>query len=212
MSIALMILCCIAILLLLISLTPVGIDAAYDEVLTLKLKLGVFRLTLLPKKEKKTAPEKEQAPKKDKPKANKAAKPKPEAQPLFTGKLSEIAELLHLLFDVLYAFRQRLVIERIYLRVYFGGDDAAQTAVNYGRAWAAVGALTPMLERCFSIKERDVEPLYAPDRVKTEFRGQIILTIRIGSAIALALSVLPKVIKYITEKKKGRGQHESSSQ
>ena len=84
----------------LIGCIPVGADVSYlGGVLTVKAKIGLLRLTLLPKKPKK--PQKQKKPKKskEKPKPEKP-KEKKKPQPL-SGGISGVMELLQFACDTL---------------------------------------------------------------------------------------------------------------
>ena len=61
------------------------------------------------------------------------------------------------LFDFLGDFRRKLRVNRLELKIILGGGDPCDLAVNYGKAWAAMGNLIPQLERAFVIKKRDTE-------------------------------------------------------
>ena len=43
------------------------------------------------------------------------------------------------------------------MKLILANDDPCDLAVNYGRAWAALGSLMPQLERLFVIKKRNLE-------------------------------------------------------
>ena len=160
-------------ILFLIGCIPVGVDAAYlGGSFTLKVKIWLLRLQILPAKPKKPKMEKASAAKdgkkpaggKDKAPAAKEAQTavgaeKPaQATPkkaFLTGGVQEILDLARLAADTLGNLRRKLRMEELMLRVRFGGgDDAAKTAILYGRAWAVIGALLPCLERIFVIKKR----------------------------------------------------------
>ena len=87
--------------------------------------------------------------------------------------------------DFLGDFRRKLRVNRLVLRLTLAGDDPCDLAVNYGRAWAAVGNLLAALERAFVIQKRDVE-------VQCDFLGEetkvvfaMDLTITLGRVLGL---------------------------
>ena len=139
--------------LVLIGCIPVGVDARYSaEGVFLSAKIGPFLLQLLPQKPKK----KKKQPKQQK-KAEKApAKAEPQEKkpnPLLSGGVDGLIQLLDLAFDTLGNLRRKLRVNELTLYVHIGGsDDPAKAAMGYGRAWAAIGAITPSLERLFVIK------------------------------------------------------------
>ncbi len=193
---------------------PVGVDAAYHPAgYHVKLKIGPVRILLLPrpekqkKKRKKRKSAEKETPQKPVKKKDSGQKKSPLALP---GGLDGILSLARLGCDVLGRFRRKLRVERLYLRVVFGGD-AAKAAMNYGRAWAFIGALTPMLERCFVIRERDMQPELRYEQPGMTLEAQLVLTITIARALALALFAGVEFLKLMKNTKKGGAKYEPSS-
>ena len=188
----------------LIGCIPVGADVSYlGGVLTVKAKIGLLRLTLLPKKPKKPQKQKKSKKSKKKPKPEKP-KEKKKPQPL-SGGISGVMELLQFACDTLGDLRRKLRMERLELHVRFGaGDDAAKTAIRYGRAWALIGTMLPMLERIFVIKERDIgAELDYNKEEKMTLDARLCITITIGRALALALRAGIRFLKIYKEMNKG---------
>ncbi len=186
----------------LIGCIPVGVDASYRENgLALRLKIGLFKLQVLPAKEKK---------KKPKPKAKKPVANKPDAKPEKHKKqgsipkltLSDILALADLACDTLGNLRRKLRVEVLVLHVTLDGSDPAKAAMLYGRVWAALGALTPKLEQLFVIKKRDIQPILDYNEKEMKLDAQLVLTITIGRAICLALRALVRFLKLWLNKKK----------
>ena len=186
----------------LIGCIPVGVDASYREnELALRLKIWLFRVQVLPAKEKK---------KKPKPKAKKPAAKKPDAKPEKPKKqvsmpkltLSDILALADLACDTLGNLRRKLRVEVLVLQVTLDGSDPAKAAILYGRVWAALGALTPKLEQLFVIKKRDIQPILDYNEKEMKLDAQLVLTITIGRAICLALRALVRFLKLWLNKKK----------
>lgn len=201
-------------ILLLIGCIPVGVDALYlNEAFSLKLKLGPFWLKLLPRPETSSAAKKEN---KKKPAAKKqadsAAQKEKKQSPLLSGGVSGIMELLRFAGDVLGELRRKLRLEELMLRIRFGaGDDAAKTAIGYGRAWAAIGAIMPCLERIFVIKKRDIgAELDYNEKEKMRVDAHLLITITIGRALGLAIYAGLRFWKLYNGMKKGGAVHESS--
>lgn len=200
---------------LLIGCIPLGVDVSYlGGVFTLRVKLGFLRLTLIPRKPKqKPASKPKKAKKTQTPDEKKlpAEKKKPFA---FSGGVSEVMELLHLACDLLGELRRKLRMEQLLLHVRFGaGEDAARTAVSYGRAWAAIGAMLPCLERLFVIGKRDVgAELDWQAKEKMTVDARMVLSLTIGRALALALRAGVRFYKLIRNNKKAVLNNESSSE
>ena len=188
----------------LIGCIPVGADVSHlGGVLTVKAKIGLLRLTLLPKKPKKPQKQKKSKKSKKKPKPEKP-KEKKKPQPL-SGGISGVMELLQFACDTLGDLRRKLRMERLELHIRFGaGDDAAKTAISYGRAWALIGTMLPMLERIFVIKERDIgAELDYNKEEKMTLDARLCITITIGRTLALALRAGIRFLKIYKETNKG---------
>ena len=71
------------------------------------------------------------------------------------------------------------------MKLILAGGDPSDLAVNYGRGWAALGNLLPLLEKAFVIKKRDleVECDFLADNMK--ILARLDLTITIGRIISL---------------------------
>lgn len=189
--------------LVLIGCIPVGVDARYGaDGIFLVAKIGPFRLQLLPQKpkKKKKKPAKKQQP------AAKPAKKKPaekKQNPLLSGGVDGLLQLLGLAFDTLGDLRRKLRVNALMLHVTVpGGDDPAKAAMNYGRAWAAIGALTPAVERLFVIKKRDIQPELNYNETQMKVDAHLVTTITIGRSLALALRAGVGFLKILNERKK----------
>ena len=191
----------IFVVLVLIGCIPVGVDARYSaEGVFLSAKIGPFLLQLLPQKPKKKQPKQQK-------KAEKApAKAEPQEKkpnPLLSGGVDGLIQLLDLAFDTLGNLRRKLRVNELTLYVHIGGsDDPAKAAMGYGRAWAAIGAITPSLERLFVIKKRDIRPALDYTISNTQVDAHLVTTITIGRSLALALRAGIRFLKILNERKK----------
>ena len=190
--------------LVLIGCIPVGVDARYGaDGIFLAAKIGPFRLQLLPQKPKKKQ-KKRKRPQKQAEKPPAKAEPQ-EKQPnlLLSGGLDGILQLLDLAFDTLGDLRRKLRVDELTLYVRIGGsDDPAKAAMGYGRAWAAIGAITPGLERLFVIKKRDIRPALDYTISNTQVDARLVTTITIGRSLALAVRAGIRFLKLLNERKK----------
>ena len=144
-----------------IALIPLGVDASYDcDGFLLDVKIGSMPIHILPKKEigaqKTKADKKTQKQKSSSKKAVKSTN-QPSKQKKKGGSWTDFLPLVQVALDFLNAFRQKLRIQRLELKLILAADDPCDLAINYGRAWAALGNLMPQLERCFVIKKRNLE-------------------------------------------------------
>ena len=170
---------------------PLGVRLRYDEdgplaaVLLGRLPIVLYPLPgwlkKLTSREKKDG---EKKPKKEKPKKEKPPKDTVGEGPQ-GGSWKKFLPLVQLGLHFLGDFRRKLRVNRLVLRLTLAGDDPCDLAVNYGRAWAAVGNLLAALKRAFVIQKRDVE-------VQCDFLGEetkvvfaMDLTITLGRILGL---------------------------
>lgn len=142
-------------------LLPVRTRVRFDGALQVWAGLGPVSLRVFPMK-KKSGSEKEKAQaaekkaaKKAKKEAKKAAKPqkKKEKKRL---TLEIICDYIRLGAEALGMMKRRLVLSNLTCHLKVASDDAAGTALLYGRIAAAVSALYPVLQRNLRIKKTDI--------------------------------------------------------
>ena len=186
----------------LIGCIPVGVDARYmGNELSLRLKIGLLKMQVLPAKPKKAAPKKKKKTAKKAAASQKPEKPKKKASmPKLT--LSDILALVNLACDTLGDLRRKLRVEVLTLHVVLGGDDPAKAAMQYGGAWAAIGMLNPKLDQLFVIKKRDIQPILDYNEKEMSISAQLALTITIGRALSLGLKAGARFLKLWINKKK----------
>ncbi|MBQ6831280.1 MAG: DUF2953 domain-containing protein [Oscillospiraceae bacterium] len=140
--------------LVLLSLIPIGVRLVYNEDgLVLSALLGFVKIKLYPKEKK----EKKASQKKKTDKTPNEKSGTKQMQQKKGGKLSDLMPLVKLLVDFLGSLRRKLRVNKLELLVVMAGDDPCDLAINYGRAWTAVGNIMPLLERVFVIKRRNVQ-------------------------------------------------------
>ncbi len=174
-------------ILVLLAVLPLGVDIVYNAAgLVLRIVAGPVRVQLLPAKKPKS--EKEKKPKSDKKKKKAQAVPakteKPEEQ---GGSLQDFLPLVKIVLELLDGLRRKLRFNNLELKLTMAGDDPCDLAVNYGRAWAALGNLWPQLERCFVIKKRNVEVQcdFEADQTVVTAHGRV--TITLGRLLGLVV-------------------------
>ena len=170
---------------------PLGVRLRYDgdgplaAVLLGRLPIVLYPLPgwlkKLTSREKKDG---EKKPKKEKPKKEKPPKDTVGEAPQ-GGSWKKFLPLVRLGLHFLGDFRRKLRVNRLVLRLTLAGDDPCDLAVNYGRAWAAVGNLLAALERAFVIQKRDVEVQcdFLAEETKVVFAMD--LTITLGRILGL---------------------------
>ena len=189
-------------ILFLLAILPLGVNAKYDASgVAVRLIAGPARITIVPGK-KKDPKEKTKKEKKAEAKGEKKPAEKKEAG----GPITDFLPLLQIALDLLNDFRRKLRVDRLEARIILAGDDPCDLAVNYGRAWAALGNLWPRLERFLVIKKRDVEIECDFTADTTVITARIDLTITLGRLLALGAVYGFKAIKeylHIKNKRKG---------
>ena len=129
--------------------------------------------------------------------------------------MRDFLPLVKVALNFLGAFRRKLRVNRLELKLILAGGDPCDLAVNYGRAWAAVGNLMPRLERLFVIKKRDVEVECDFTASETLVIARLDLTVTLGRLLGLAIVYGVRALKeFLTlqKKRKGGATHEPDSQ
>ena len=86
------------------------------------------------------------------------------------------------------------------------GGDPCDLAINYGKAWAAVGNLMPALERWFVIKKRNVEVECDFTASQTLVTARLDISITLGRLLSLAAVYGIRALKeFLNFKKKRKG-------
>lgn len=208
MTAALWILLGIAVLLTALNLLRVGVDAEFDgETFFLRAKAGPLNISILPKKVK---PEKPKKPKKEK---KKPAKP-PEEQPKTKTVLPDLSTLLklaRLALEAVGAFRRKLQVDLLRLHLLVASDDPYDTAMNYARIRAGLNGLYPLAARTLSIRERDIRLSADFTKEKTRAAARLILTIRIGQIVGIALVFACKALPLLLPWLKARLQQKKKT-
>ena len=193
-------------ILILLAILPLGVSVRYDDKGALvRLLAGPIRITLFPrpKKDKKPPKTKKESPKQP---AKPAQKPTSEKPKESGGSLKDFLPLLQIALDMLGAFRRKLRLNRLELKLIMAADDPCDLAVNYGRAWAAVGNLMPQLERIFVIQKRNVEVECDFETTQTRIVARLDLTITLGRLLATVVVYGVKaLVEFMKIKNKRKG-------
>ena len=201
-------------ILVLLAITPVGVHARYNsDGILLRAIVGPVKITLLPRKKKekkRESTEKPVKPKKEKVPKQKKKPDKPADNQEKGGSVTDFLPLLQLVFDFLGEFRRKLRVNRLELKLVLAGGDPCNLAVNYGKAWAAVGNLMPQLERFFVISKRDGEVECDFTAGQTLIIARLDLTITIGRLLSMAvrygIRAVREYLKIINKRKGGAVQ------
>lgn len=214
-------------ILVLLGILPLGASVIYDEdgplvrIIAGPLKIKVFPL---PKKEKK--PKKSEEPKKDrnnrgetKPKKQKkpdtSTKTEQKEKKKSGGPITDFLPLVKVVLKFLDGFRRKLRVNVLELKLIMASDDPCDLAVNYGRAWAAVGNLMPQLERVFVIQKRNIEVECDFTADQTRVLARLDLTITLGRILGLVFALIGRavveLIKIVMKRKGGAVNEPKSS-
>lgn len=200
-----------------LGLIPLGVRIRFNSdgfclrILAGPLKVTVFPRKKKPKKQKAKPAGKDSVQKQESEVAEDAPPQPPKAQPEKKGKetggsLLRFLPLVKLGLKFLGDFRRKLRLDNLYLRLILAGDDPCDLAVNYGRAWAAVGNLMPQLERMFVIRKRDIQVECDFTSAQTLVITHLDITITLGRLLMLVLYYGFRIlIEFIAIKRKGGG-------
>ena len=212
-----------------LAILPLGASIIYDEdgavvrIIAGPVKIKVFPL---PKKDKKPEkkPKKEKKSKKEKTssknqeKSNKqtqtSGKTETEAKKKKGGPITDFLPLVKVLLKFLDGFRRKLRLNVLELKLIMAADDPCDLAVNYGKAWAAVGNLMPQLERVFVIQKRNIEVECDFTADKTLVIARLDLTITLGRILGLVFLLIGRAIVELIKivlKRKGGAVNEPKS-
>ena len=206
----------------LLAVLPLGASVIYDEAGVLaRLVVGPLKITLFPRPRKDKKPKKN----KKKSKSEKQTDQKKEAsgeehqeapkQKKSGGPITDFLPLVKVLLQFLDGFRRKLRVNVLELKLIMAGDDPCDLAVNYGRAWAAVGNLMPQLERIFVIKKRNIEVECDFTADRTLVLARLDLTITLGRLLGLLFVLLyraaVRLIKIVMKRKGGAVNEPKSS-
>ena len=175
-------------ILILIGFIPVGVRVKYNSDGPLvRLIVGPVKYTLVPGKKKEKKPKKE---KKSKKKDELQTQPPPapkEKKKQTGGKLTDFIPLVKVALDFLGDFIKRLKFNRLEVKLILAGDDPCDLAMNYGRAWTALGNLLPLMDNGLNIKKRNLEIECDFTADETLVIAGADVTITVGRTLALLL-------------------------
>ena len=120
------------------------------------------------------------------------------------GSFRDFLPVTRRILDFLGQFRRKIRVNNLELKLALAGDDPADLAINYGRAWGAMGSLASLLEQAFVIKKRDVDVLCDFMGDKTRIYARLDATITLGRTLHLLSCHGLKILKEFLELKKLR--------
>ena len=176
-----------------IAMLPVGIRGLYrDSEAGVWLLVGPLKFRLYPTKPKEE---------------NRTSQPKKKtanSNGKKGGKLQDFLPLARTVLDFLNQLRKKVGVKNLELKVILAGDDPCDLAVNYGRAWAALGNLMPQLDRALKIRKRNIEVECDFTAETTRVYAKVDATVSVARALHLGGRYGVKIIKDILKLKKLR--------
>ena len=196
----------LAALLLLLLLCRVGVIAAYSaDGLTVRARLGWFKLTIIPMPKRK--PKQKRA--KKKPKTEKKPPKQAENHPnslqtiLKGGSIPQLKELLELALAAAGDMIRHLRVEYLRLHYTFAGQpDPAKAALRWGKANIGGDVIGHLLEQHVNILRREVtaEVDFCSERSAVYAAGSC--SIRVGAALLVTLRLLRSYLQW--KKRQGK--------
>ena len=179
----------VALVLFLIGQVRVGGRAEFNEKgFFLWIRLGRFKLKILPAGPKEEKVGKPKKPKKEKePKKPKKEKPPAPLPEKIGGALEYAQALLPVALEAAKGMWRGLRVDVLELELTAGGGDPADTAMLYGQANAVLGALWYPLTRAFHVKDGTARVKLDFDAPGTTVYGQAALSIKIGTVVWIGL-------------------------
>lgn len=179
-----------------LAVLPIGFRAIYRESQPgVWLLIGPVKLRVYPGRPKKEKNKKKVKPAKTKQSAAKQEK---------GGSYRDFFPVVKTILTFLEHFRRKIRVNDLQLKVILAGGDPCDLAVNYGKAWAALGNLMPQLERFFVIKKRNLEVECDFTSDTTLIYAKADVTITLARALHLLGRYGIRVLKDLLELKKLR--------
>ncbi len=191
-------------------LLPLGVIVIFGKPAAAQVIIGPVRFRIAPAKpsgkKKKTGEEKEKPEKEDRIlKRGRAFLKKLKESPKST--LETLRSLYHSLWPPAKKALRRLLrgirIDPLQIGVTLGGkEDPAETAGLYGIAEGAVWSVMPMLEQWVRIPHPGIHLGTDFDSEKTDVQGEIGISIRIGTLVAIGIGIGVPALRWFLKYKK----------
>lgn len=194
----------IALFVALVMFIPITLRASYKEKFWCAVYIGFVKLQLVPAKPKK---EKKKKVKKQTPKTEQSKKPT-EKKPSLIKKygiewlLNLIKKVAELAVSALQDFFSHILIKKFSLSISVAGDDAADTAIKYGKYCAVVYPAVGTIVRVVKCKGYgvDINPNFS-EKAETEINFDFVARVFVFRLVALAVKHGIKGLKLLAEVK-----------
>lgn len=184
---------------ILIAFLRFGVSAEYcSDGIIVTMRIAFYRFPLYPSKEKserkKQKKEKKRRKKQEKKKAREPEGKKP-------GTLETVLEWSPAIIRCLGRLRRKLLVKKLIVYLSLANEDPYKAAMAFGSLNAAIGIVSPLLEKGFRIKSRDYRT--AVDFGATGHRIYINATISIAvwEAVYVTWAVVPTLLEIIGKDK-----------
>lgn len=194
--IALIIILCVLLFFVLLCLVKLEFFAVYSDKLTLRLRVLFLTFTLIPQKEKKKQKKPKRKKKKEKDqKSDKSYVKKLSSKKGVEGIVSMIVELAKLAGTTLKGLLSHTVINKFDVKLTVVGEDAADTALKYGKVCSVFYPAVTIICENAKCKDYslDVAPDFANDAKPTVY-GDFRFHIRLFYALYYGIRALFKFI------------------
>lgn len=204
---ALLILAIISALIALVCFLPIKFDIClYSGGQRIYLKYGIFRFRLIRgdkkhKKEKKVS----KASHKESKQSQHAATPKKKNK---SHNKRSLTESLQLIIDFLsplpktIAYLQRgIQIKKLELYLSVAADDAAQTAIDYGRYCAGISTFLPAVRNIFPLDVKAIKIIPNFHMKQTRYYIRFLVSVRFYRVFVSALRYITSILKRLVIKK-----------
>lgn len=183
---------------------PITLRASYKEKFWCAVYIGFVKLQLVPAKPKKEKKKKvkKQTPKTKQPKKATEKKPSLIKKYGIEWLLNLIKRVAELAVSALQDFFSHILIKKFSLSISVAGDDAADTAIKYGKYCAVVYPAVGTIVRVVKCKGYgvDINPNFS-EKAETEINFDFVARVFVFRLVALAVKHGIKGLKLLAEVK-----------
>ena len=194
----------IALFVALVMFIPITLRASYKEKFWCTVYIGFVKLQLVPAKPKKGKKKKvkKQTPKTEQPKKATEKKPSLIKKYGIEWLLNLIKRVAELAVSALQDFFSHILIKKFSLSISVAGDDAADTAIKYGKYCAVVYPAVGTIVRVVKCKGYgvDINPNFS-EKAETEINFDFVARVFVFRLVALAVKHGIKGLKLLAEVK-----------
>lgn len=195
----------IVLFVVLVMFIPITLRASYKENFWCAVYIGFVKLQLVPakpKKEKKKKKAKKQTSKTEQPKKKEEKKPSLIKKYGIEWLLNLIKRVAELAVSALQDFFSHILIKKFSLSISTAGDDAADTAIKYGKYCAIVYPAVGTIVRVVKCKGYgvDINPNFS-EKAETEINFDFVARVFTFRLIGLAVKHGIKGLKLLAEVK-----------